>query len=140
MQNLEFSHVYSYSSRVEGIALPVVLRSGDETVDLLAHVDTGASHCLFEREHGEMLNLEIERGDPKSFSTATGRLDAFGHLVSLEVLDLRFESMVYFFADPGISKNLLGRGGWLNRIRFGLVDHDHRVYFAAYDFQPGVER
>jgi hypothetical protein len=63
MPRIEFSQIHSYSSRVEGISLPVVLRSGAETIDLLAYVDTGASNCLFEREHGEMLNLNIEAGD-----------------------------------------------------------------------------
>src|SRR5258708_21250262 len=62
MPRLEFSHVHSYVSKGEGITLPLVLRSGEETVDLLAQVDTGASNCLFEREHGEMLNLDIEAG------------------------------------------------------------------------------
>jgi hypothetical protein len=97
MPRLEFSHVHTYASRVEG----------------------------------------IEAGDPKIFSTATGRVNAFGHMVSLEVLDLKFESMVYFFADERIHKNLLGRSGWLDRIRLGLLDHDHELYLAAYDFEPG---
>ena len=82
-----------------------------------------------------MLNLEIEAGDAKTFSTATGPVDTFGHMVSLEVLDIEFESMVYFFADQLINKNLLGRGGWLDRVRFGLVDYDREVYLAAYDFE-----
>jgi hypothetical protein len=30
---------------------------------------------------------------------ATGGVDAFGHVVDLAVLGLKFESMVYFFAD-----------------------------------------
>jgi hypothetical protein len=88
MPRLEFSHVHSYASSTEGISLPVVLRSGGERIDLFASVDTGASNCLFERAHGEGLNLEIEAGDAKTFSTATGPLDAFGHMVSLEALDI----------------------------------------------------
>jgi hypothetical protein len=46
--------------------MPVVLRNGEEAIDLLAFVDTGASNCLFEREHGELLGLEIETGEPKT--------------------------------------------------------------------------
>jgi hypothetical protein len=44
--------------------------------------------------------------------------------------------MVYFFADERINKNLLGRIGWLDRVRFGLVDHDEELYLAPYDFEP----
>jgi hypothetical protein len=69
MPRLEFSHVHSYASSTEGISLPVVLRSGGERIDLFASVDTGASNCLFERAHGEGLNLDIEAGDAKTFST-----------------------------------------------------------------------
>jgi hypothetical protein len=113
--------------------MPVVLRSGGEAVKVLAYFDTGASNCLFERKHGEWLNLEIEAGDRRTFRTATGGVAAFGHVVELEVLGLKFESIVYFFADERINKNLLGRAGWLDRIRLGLVDHDGELYLAAYD-------
>ncbi|MBV9156079.1 MAG: hypothetical protein JO097_07435 [Acidobacteriaceae bacterium] len=83
-----------------------------------------------------MLDLDIEHGEAKTFWTATGPINTFGHMVGLEVLNMRFESMVYFFADERINRNLLGRTGWLDRIRFGLVEHDHELYLAPYDFEP----
>lgn len=133
---LEFSSIHRYGSKGEGISVLVALRNGAEVIEILAQVDTGASNCLFRGEHGEVLNLKIEGGDPRTFSTATGRVQAFGHVVSLNVLDIEFESMVYFFADERINKNLLGRAGWLDRVRFGLVDHDQELYLAPYDFEP----
>jgi len=42
-------------------------------------------------------------------------------------------SLVYFFADPMIEKNVLGRIGWLDRVRFGLVHHDSKAHLAQYD-------
>jgi hypothetical protein len=68
-----------------------------------------------------------------AFRTANGRVEAFGHLVTVETLGLKFESVVYFFADERINKNLLGRLGWLDRIRLGLIDHDGVLYVASYD-------
>ena len=112
MPRLEFSLRRSYASGGEGISLPVVLKNAGECVEVLASVDTGASNCLFEREHADLLNLE------------------------LDVLGLKFESVVYFFADERIGRNLLGRAGWLDRVRFGLVDHDLELFLAAYDFEP----
>lgn len=135
MPRLEFSRRHSYPESSEGISLPIVLKSGAESRDVLAYVDTGASNCLFEREHGELLNLDIEAGQPKTFWTATGRVETFGHMVEIEVPGLNIVSMVYFFADERINKNLLGRTGWLDRLRFGLVDHDLSLYLAPYDFQ-----
>ncbi len=133
MRAIEFTTIHTYKPDVEGISLPVVLKSGGEMVKLPASVDTGASNCLFERKHAELLNLDLEAGDRKTFRTATGRVDAFGHLVTMEVLNLRFESVVYFFADELINRNLLGRVGWLDRIRLGLIDYDGELYLAPYD-------
>jgi len=133
MPSIEFSRTHSYLPAVDGISLPVFLSDGAERVKLLAHVDTGASHCLFERRHADLLNLNVEAGEPTAFRTATGRVDAFGHLVTIETLGLNFESVVYFFADERINKNLLGRLGWLDRIRIGLIDHDGLLYLASYD-------
>ena len=44
--------------------------------------------------------------------------------------------MVYFFADGQINKNLLGRTGWLDRVRLGLFEYDQQLYLAPYDFEP----
>lgn len=133
---LEFRYTHRYGSEGKGISVPVILRSGAERVAVVASVDTGASNCLFERERGELLKLKIEDGDPRTFSTATGPVQAFGHVVSLTVLNIEFESTVYFFADERINRNLLGRTGWLDRVRFGLVDHDQELYLAPYNFEP----
>lgn len=51
-------------------------------------------------------------------------------------MDIAFESMVYFFADERIKRNLLGRAGWLDRVRLGLVDYDRVLYLAGYDTDP----
>ncbi len=61
MLRLDFDQYHAYDSR-EGITIPVVLKSGAETVDLVASVDTGATFCLFQREHGELLGLDVEAG------------------------------------------------------------------------------
>ena len=37
------------------------------------------------------------------------------------------------FADERTNKNLLGRLGWLDRIRLGLIDHDAVLCVASYD-------
>ena len=133
MPAIEFSRTHSYLPAGDGISLPIILNNGEERVKLLAQVDTGASHCLVERRHGELLNLDVEAGDPMAFRTSTGRVEAFGHLVTIKTLGLNFESVVYFFADERINKNLLGRLGWMDRIRLGLIDHDGVLYVASYD-------
>jgi hypothetical protein len=58
-------------------------------------------------------------------------------MVTIEVLGLQVESVVYFFADDQINRNLLGRTGWLDRVRLGLVEYDRQLYLAPYDFETG---
>jgi hypothetical protein len=133
MHQLEFTHVYDYSGEDESIVVPVILRIGARQVRLAASVDTGASFCLFGAEVAEALGLTLERGDRMRFRTANGGFEAFGHEVEISVLGVATNSMVYFFADPLIDKNVLGRIGWLDRVCLGLVHPDSKVYLAAYD-------
>ena len=132
---IDFDRTHTYGSEVDGIAVPIILRSGYASAWLTAKIDTGASHCLFERGQGEILGLDIESGERKFFSTVTGRVETFGHLVQIETLGVVVESMAYFFAEETITKSVLGRSGWLDRIRLGIVDYDRTLYLAAYDQQ-----
>jgi hypothetical protein len=59
---MEFSFSHNYSSSAEGIEVPVSLGSGGESVDLVAKLDTGAAHCIFERRYAEMLGINPESG------------------------------------------------------------------------------
>ena len=131
--DLRFNRRLSYDSHAGGIAVPAVLKSGRNTVELLAHVDTGASDCLFEREFAEALDLRVEDGVRKTYSTANSRFNAYGHDVTLEVLGVETHTVVYFFAEPDIVRNVLGRRGFLDRVRIGIVEHDQMLYLAGYN-------
>lgn len=58
---------------------------------------------------------------------------AFGHSVTLHTLGLEFDSVVYFAADYGLERNLLGRVGWLQKVRLAIIDYDSTVNLGAYD-------
>jgi hypothetical protein len=85
---------------------------------------------------GPLLNingegLRIEAGLRTTY--ATSRFEAYGHEISIELLGVETTAIAYFFADPGIERNVLGRRGWLDRMRFGLVHYDQVVYIADYN-------
>ena len=61
MLRLDFAKRSFYSGGPAGITVPVTLSCGAETTALFAAIDTGAANCLFERSHGELLGLDIER-------------------------------------------------------------------------------
>ena len=81
----------------------------------------------------DALGLDPANATLKRFRTANSSFEAFGHEVEISVLGVTTVSTVYFFADASINKNVLGRVGWLDRVRLGLVDHDTTMYLAPYD-------
>ena len=130
---LAFRRLYQYDNRASGIPIPVALSVGRESLSLLANLDTGSSVCIFRRDHGEALGLSLERGIPQRIRTATGTFETFGHMVSLAVLGMRFEALIYFARSPEITRAVLGRTGFLDRVRLGLIDYDRNLYVSAYD-------
>ena len=76
-------------------------------------------------------------GIRKRFRTANSSFDAYGHEVELYAFGFATHSFIYFVADPMIDRNVLGRTGWLDRVRLGVVDHDCMLYLAGYDQEAG---
>ena len=130
---LTFSTVYDYDPTGLGVEVPLTLRSGSRFVDLRAKIDCGSTYCVFRRATGIRLGLDIESGVPQWIGTATGQFLAYGHEVTLTVLDFETTSIVYFAAEEHMNRNILGRIGWLNRVRFGLIDYDSRLYLSDYN-------
>lgn len=75
----------------------------------------------------------IEQGDERIFHTANSSFKAFGHSITLIVAGMEFDSVVYFAADPAFQRNLLGRNGCFNRVRFGVIDYYGKLYLSLID-------
>jgi hypothetical protein len=130
---LEFAFEHVYDSRLEGITVDVRLTAGRETfVSFAAKVDTGASQCLFRRVYADVLGLAAASGQHMTFWTVNGPFEAFGHEVVIRVKDIEFDSFIYFFEDYSIKRNVLGRRGWLDRVRLGIVDYESTLYLSAH--------
>jgi hypothetical protein len=132
-ETLPFRLVHKYDLAVPGITVPVQLGLRDASVDFAAKVDTGASNCIFARMHGERLGIDIESGVRQEFGTATGHFIAYGHRVTLSVLGITFDTTAYFAAAEDFTRNVLGRQGWLDRIRLGLIDYEGKLYLSDYN-------
>jgi hypothetical protein len=132
-QVLSFATFFTYDTREPGIHVPVILQTGTDVVILKAKVDTGSSNCIFERKHGERLGLDIEKGILQRINTVTGSFLTYGHHVTLSVLGIETTTTVYFAADESFTRNVLGRQGWLNVVRLGLVDYEGKLYLSHYD-------
>ncbi len=131
-ESLEFAKTYRYNNLKSGISLPVILQSGEIFVEIHAKLDTGSSHCIFERKHGQQLELEIENGIELNFSTATGSFRAFGHELTLSVFGIETVSTVYFAESDYFDRNVLGRIGWLDRVKLGLIEQEDKLFLSEY--------
>lgn len=133
---LHFASVIPYDIGALGITVPVILRASGTVASFDAKLDTGSSHCVFKRLHGEFLGFAIESGWPRTFSTATGIFQAYGHWVTLSVKEFDFDVMVYFAKDDEYNRNVLGRHGFLQLVRLGLVDYEGQLFLSRYDVDP----
>jgi len=62
----------------------------------------------------------------------TGRFLTYGHEVTLNAAGYDFDSIVYFYADEDLDRNVLGRHGWLDRVVLGLIDYEGKLLLSPY--------
>jgi len=122
-----------YGATGGDISIPIQLKVGERVVRIHAKVDTGATFCIFQREHGEELGIDIEGGERKWISTAAGGFTAFGHEVILESFGWEFASTVYFAEELEFPRNVVGRFGWLQQFRIAIVDYEGVLHLSKYD-------
>ena len=106
---------------------------GQARVDCDAKVDTGSSNCIFARNVGEGLGLDIETGLRLLVGTVTGTFVAYLHEVNLSLASFEFNGLVGFAEDKEFRRNVLGRRGFVEQIVLGLVDYEGTLYLSRYD-------
>jgi len=132
---LEFDVLHEYSLFKVGITVEAILHNGSLSVDVEARIDTGSTYCVFERHHGEGLDLDIESGTPVDISTATGSFRAYGHELILTVLGIETVSTVYFTESDSFDRNILGRIGWLDRVKLGLIEQEGKLFLSEHKIE-----
>ena len=130
---LSFTHRFFYSGEAN-IIVPILLASGPKTIiPVDAKLDTGSTFSVFQRVYADLLGLEVERGLAQRIKTATGSFLARGHEVTMIVRELEWHAIVYFAGAEDFPINVVGRVGFLDRLRLGLVDYEQVLYLAAYN-------
>lgn len=130
--SLEFDTSYGYTDATDGIYVPTTLCIGKQSVELLAKLDTGAAHCIFEHKYAEMLGLNVESGRLQRFRTVAGSFAAYEHEITIQTLGIEVPAVVFFAQDQAFGRNFLGRSGWLDRLRIAIVDYDRMLYLSLY--------
>ncbi len=130
---LRFKASYDYDPRAVDINLPVTLRSGSESWEAMAKLDPGSTFCVFQCLIGEKLGFDIESGIRQRIGSVRGSFLTYGDEATLIVLDIETTATVYFAAEEHFPITVLGRVGWLDRVRLGLVDYESRLYLSDYN-------
>ena len=130
---LSFTELVNYDAGQPSITVPLTLSVGRTRVVCDAKVDTGSSNCIFARNLGEELVLDIETGLRLLVGTVTGTFVAYLHEVNLSFASLDFNSLVGFAAEKGFRRNVSGRRGFIEQIVLGLVDYEGTLHLSRYD-------
>jgi hypothetical protein len=131
--NLDFSHRHSYAPHL-AITIPVVLISDvDNRIGVSAKLDTGSAYCIFEKRYADWLELDLTSGVPAKIATATGSFYCYGHELTLSVLDLEWQAVIYFAEMEAFSLNVVGRTGFLDRLQIRIVDYEQLLYLGLHN-------
>ncbi len=132
--HLTYTHRHDYSGfSSRGITLPVTLISGGgNLLDLRGMLDTGSPFCVLEKHNAEMLGLDLISGISQRIATAAGSFTAYGHELLIQLFNYQWEATVYFHENEGFARNILGRTGFIDHLRIGLVDYDETIFIGLY--------
>jgi hypothetical protein len=130
--SLAFDAAHHYADSLDGIEVPITISIGRQSVELLAKLDTGAPHCIFEPKYAEMLGVDVDSGRLQRFRTLAGSFAAFQHEITIQTLGIEFSAVVFLAQDSTFNRNFLGRSGWLDRLRIAIVDYDRVLFVSPY--------
>lgn len=130
---LSFTELVNYDAGQPSITIPITLTVGQTRVNCNAKVDTGSSNCIFARNVGEELGLNIETGIRLLVGTVTGKFVAYLHEVTLSLASFQFNGLVGFAEDNEFQRNVLGRRGFIEQMTLGLVDYEGKLYLGRYE-------
>lgn len=131
--SLGFSHLHAYPE-YPAITVPIILTSDLQTrVSLRPKLDTGSTYCIFEKRYAEWLDLDLTSGTPTQIETPTGSFYSYGHELTLSVFDLEWQAVVYFAEHDAFRISVVGRVGFLDRLKVGIVDYEQLLYLGLYD-------
>ena len=125
---LKFTNRLQYGPS-ENIIVPLAISlDGLNRTLLRAKLDSGSTFCVFQRIYADLMGLETKRGVPERIRTTTGAFNAYGHEITLTVVGLEWRATVYFAEPEDFPVSVVGRIGFLDRLKVGLVDYDQLLY------------
>ncbi|HKD08055.1 MAG TPA: hypothetical protein VKB79_19295 [Bryobacteraceae bacterium] len=107
------------------------LTHGDRSVELSARLDTGAADCIFDYSYADILGL-TNPGFQREYRTVAGSFKAIGHEITIATMGLEWTAVVFFHAMGNPAHAFVGRRGWLDRVRIGIVHYEQKLLLGQY--------
>lgn len=132
-ESVNYAASFLYQAGENGITVPVEIKLSGRAAFFDAKIDTGSTNCIFARNYGEEIGIEIESGLEKRIRTATGGFLTYEHAVTLSVLGYGFDVLVCFAAEAEFKTNVLGRYGFLMQVKLGIIEYESKLLISSYD-------
>jgi hypothetical protein len=129
---IDFDSRYGYQENASGILIPVALTWGGRSVELKARLDIGAADCLFDVHYAEVLGIDVTSGVERTYRTVAGSFRAFGHELTISTLGMEWSAIVFFHDAANPANAFLGRRGWLDHVRLGLIHYEQSLYLSQF--------
>jgi predicted aspartyl protease len=131
--DMSFSTRLPITETPYGLSFSVRFSAAGQEIEENGILDLGAAFCVIPRITGENLGLAVEAGVPTTLRTGGGPMATYQHYGSLILGDLLFEDVPICVAKyHDFDRVLIGRAGWLHKVRLGLVVYDELLYLNLY--------
>jgi len=120
--------------RERGRSLPIISLllkgKGTDWITFDAFVDSGASYSIFKAEIGEILGLEVEKGEKMFITVGDGSLIiVYVHRLEIQIGDEVFEAEIGFSKQLGIGFNIIGRKDVFERFKICFDEKEKVIEF-----------
>jgi hypothetical protein len=127
---MRFPYIQERSKFLPIISLQIKSKIKIDWITFDAFVDSGASYSIFKAEIGDILGLEMEKGNKILITVGDGSLIVvYLHRLIIQIGDEKFEAEIGFSKQLGIGFNIIGRKDIFERFKVCFDEKEKVVEF-----------
>ena len=127
---MRFPYIQERSKFLPIISLQIKSKVKVDWITFDAFVDSGASYSIFKAEIGDILGLEMEKGNKILITVGNGSLIVvYIHRLIIQIDDEEFEAEIGFSKQLGIGFNIIGRKDIFERFKICFDEKEKVVEF-----------
>ncbi len=127
---MRFPYIQERSKFLPIISLQIKSKVKVDWITFDAFVDSGASYSIFKAEIGDILGLEMEKGNKILITVGDGSLIVvYIHRLIIQIGDEVFEAEIGFSKQLGIGFNIIGRKDIFERFKVCFDEKEKVVEF-----------